>query len=772
MTSRGWASWLVLGGWMAQMGIDVCTAGALPAPPRERPVLHEVSLHLELVLNGRSTGTIAPVRRNEDRLWVQVRYLRAIGVPVAGVDLDWIQPAELSGVTASEGSDGLSLQLHVPAAWLPVQSVDSDLRDTWVPARSSFGMLANYDAYATQGAAGSTASVWTELRAFGKFGLVASTGVWRDADGATEFVRYDTQWRLSDPERVLSYEAGDLVSRGVAWSRPVRMAGVQVFRDFSIRPDVVTYPLPVFAGEAVLPSMVELFIDGYRAAGQPLDPGPFEFGGMPGLSGAGEATVITTDALGRQVAVNMPFYVANDLLAKGLTDFAVAAGWMRRDYGLSNAAYGDPVASLSLRHGASDWLTLEGHAEAADDLGMAGVGFALRLGRFGVLDAAHAHSRWHARGGTQQSLGYQYRQRGFGVQVAHTRRSAGYADLGVLDRERSAGGRTTVASLSLAFRDSGSAGVGYFDAEDRQGQRTRVLNLSWSQPLSSRSSLFFTLNRDIDTRAWSFGSQIVVPLGRHTESFNAGIDYSDESGSAQRVQYGRGLPSDGGVGWNVAYARGQNRGDLLQADVSWRGRHLQVQGGLYGRPSDPVYWGGASGSAVVMGGKTFLAPRINDAFAIIDTQGHAGVPVRYENQLVGVTDADGFLLVPWASAYYPARYEVDLLKLPHELQADEIEQRVAIARGSGYRIAFPIRQVVPLRLILHDASGQPVPVGARLTFADGGESLVGWDGLVYLENPPARLRFAVQLPGGEVCHVLFDVPQPQPTRTIGPLTCQ
>jgi outer membrane usher protein FimD/PapC len=31
------------------------------------------------------------------------------------------------------------------------------------------------------------------------------------------------------------------------WTRPVRLGGIQVQRDFSIRPDLVTLPLPLAA---------------------------------------------------------------------------------------------------------------------------------------------------------------------------------------------------------------------------------------------------------------------------------------------------------------------------------------------------------------------------------------------------------------------------------------------------------------------------------------------------------------------------------------------
>ncbi|MFD2137447.1 hypothetical protein ACFSLT_23805 [Novosphingobium resinovorum] len=104
-----------------------------------------------------------------------------------------------------------------------------------------------------------------------------------------------------------TYEAGDLVTRTLPWSNAIRLGGVQVSRDFAVRPDVVTYPVPAFAGEAALPSSVQLFIDNHEAFGGSIQPGPFVMNPLPQINGAGQASIVVTDALGRQVATQVPF---------------------------------------------------------------------------------------------------------------------------------------------------------------------------------------------------------------------------------------------------------------------------------------------------------------------------------------------------------------------------------------------------------------------------------------------------------------------------------
>ena len=170
-----------------------------------------------------------------------------------------------------------------------------------------------------------------------------------------------------------------MISDSLNWSNSVRIGGLRYGRDFSLRPDLVTWPLPAFSGEAAVPSSVDLFIDGYRAGSTQLQPGPFSLTNLPYVNGAGNAVLVTTDALGRQVSTVLPFYVDSELLSPGLSDGAITLGALRRSYGVDNFDYGPAVASGSYRYGVTDWLTMESHAESAQSLALGGIGSIVRL---------------------------------------------------------------------------------------------------------------------------------------------------------------------------------------------------------------------------------------------------------------------------------------------------------------------------------------------------------------------------------------------------------
>jgi outer membrane usher protein len=141
---------------------------------------------------------------------------------------------------------------------------------------------------------------------------------------------------------------------------------------------------------------------------------------------------------------------------------------------------------------------------------------------------------------------------------------------------------------------------------------------------------------------------------------------------------------------------------------------------------------------------------------------------------VGQTDKGGHLLVPWSSAYYRGKYEIDPLNLPANVQSPSVEQRVAVRRGSGYLLEFPLHPIVAASIVLVDARQQPLKLGSQVIHEQTGTAaVVGWDGLVYLENLSKQNSLRVTLADGHVCQVQFPMDDSGgQVPMIGPLVCQ
>ncbi len=770
---RRWAGWLLLA--LPALEAPLVSAQPLPPPPtRAQPA--QTTLFLELVVNERASGQVVPVLVRAGHYLIDAGVLRGLHVRTGTATEGPVAVDQLPGVAVRYDGTGQRLLITVPTDWLPAQDLEGAALGGPFPASSSPGLLFNYDLYASFPRGQDAAfSAWSEQRFFGAWGTLSNTGVYRPWARGNEktYLRYDTQWTYADTERVRTVTVGDLIAAPLPWGSAVRLGGLRVARNFAIRPDLITYPLPRFSGQAAVPSAVDLFINGYKAGAETVQPGPFTLNTVPYINGAGEAALVTTDALGRQVVTTVPFYVANTLLKPGLSDYGVAVGKLRRSYGTDSFDYGPAVASAGGRLGLSDSFTLEGRAELARSLAVLGVGGVQALGTWGVANASLSHSQLRGRSGHQVGLGYQYNDRLFGLGAQHTRRSVAYGDLASYDVGATRPSRrSSQVNTSLSLGQAGAIAAGYFDIESADAQRTRLLSLNYSKPLGSRTYLSVNLNKALGQNGLSVQALLTFALG---DRGMLGLSLLRDRGSRARAQatYAENPPPDGGLGWNLAYASGEGS-DYRQAGMTWRGSRAQLQGGVYAQGRSQTGWLGASGSLVRMDGGWFAANRVNDAFILVSTDGVPDVPVRYENQLVGRTSAAGHLLLPNVPGYYPARVEVDPLDLPDHLQVPQPQQRLAVRSGTGALLRVDVERRLAARITLVDDAGRPLPVGWSVQHVQSGRNtVVGWDGQVYLDELQARNDLVVRGPANTRCSVSFAVADggPQVLR-IGPLVCR
>lgn len=769
--------------------IAMCLAAIAPASAQEtsagRPVdvqLREARLFLEIVVNGVATGQICPFESRGGRLFARAADLLAAGVRIPDPHDAQVALDAIADVSFAYDSHRQRLEITIPVDWLPAHRLGETRLQARVPALASFGGVLNYDVHATAPVHGrGHLAVWTEQRLFDTWGSISNTGLmrrtWNRDTSSIPYLRYETRWSHTNEDRLLTVTAGDLVTAALPWTSAVRLGGMLVERNFSVRPDIVTYPVPEFAGQAAVPTAIDLFINGSQAVSDTVAPGPFVVTTVPIVEGAGRATVVTTDVLGRQRSETVTFYVASSLLRKGLADYSLSAGLMRRAFGVESWSYGRPAASGVARYGLTDYLTVAGHAEGGDRLGTAGAGADLRLHVFGVVGAAVAHGAHPHGRGEQYSASYSYTTRRYSVMLRHQQRAAGFTDLTTYDLPAGAVSRLArrvdqvTGAASPAFA-GGTVGAGYFAVTQADGGRVRLVNVSFSRRLALGMSAYFSTSRRLDrAERPSVQIQIVRQIG-HRGSLTASAADRGDSTPRGRVQYSRSVPPGGGLGWTAGYTPAS--GGHRQADLTWRTRHAQLQGGLYGTAETTTRWAGASGSLIVIGREVATANRVDDAFALVETGHYPHVPVLFENQFVGRTNQRGRLLVPWVSAYYAAKVAIDPLALPSGVGVPIIEQRVAVRRRSGAVIHFPVVRTLAALVTLVDDGHRPLPLGLTVTHAGSGRhALIGWDGQTYFENLAERNLLRVSLPDGRTCTAAFVMaPDEAETRRIGPLTCR
>ena len=748
----------------------------LPPPRALQSAPTDYMLWLTLSVNGRNDGRVVPVTVQGEHYLLDAAVLRRNHIRLADTASGMQDVSALPQITARYDSVHQILQLQVPDSWLPRQML-GEQKNAAFQAISSPGMLLNYDAYSVKSAHSSGYSaVWLEQRVFSAAGYLSNTGTWRqdwqtkgDSDSREGYLRYDTTWKYSDVDRMVSYQMGDVISNSLSWSNSVRLGGLRISRSFAVRPDLVTYPMLNWSGTAAVPGSVDVFINGYKASSNSLNAGPWTLTSTPYINGAGEATLVTTDALGRQVETSVPFYVSNQLLRSGLSDFDFSAGALRQNYGIRSTDYDAAAVSGFYRYGFNDHLSLALQGEGRGGLARMGVGADMAVARLGTLSLSASQSQ-SGQSGQQYSAGYSWYAPSFSLSISHVQRTAAFSDLSVYHTSATLSRRAEQATLSLApfGRWAGNFGVGYFDITAHDGTRTRLANLSWSHGLWANSSLHLALNKTLGERGMAAQIQLLIPFDQ-SGSLSLSSQRDSNGETTQTMSYSRAAPAAGGLGWNLAAS--PNSDGYRQADLTWKNRYTVLSGGIYGSSDDRSQWFDASGALVWMDNALFASSKINDAFIVVSTSGYRGVPVRYENQLLGETDSGGHILVPWVSAWYPAKLTIDPLNLPADINTPQVEQRVAVREASGALVNFPLRKTRPLLLTLVDGQHHPLPPGTLVTEIHSGQTTqMGYGGQAWFDDVPEHSDIAVSLPGGQCRHALvLDGKQAQ--YLVGPLVC-
>ncbi len=781
--------------------------------PRAEETAHQ--LQLEVYLNGAPTRLIGSFIRLSGR---QLAATRAelvelgIKVPGAGAGDERIVVNNLAGVSYRYDEPTQSIFFTLGDRQRVTQTYDLRSGPETPPAvRGDLGAVLNYNLFGAStksfnaGAVSFTgANASLDGRVFGPYGTLGQSAILgattaRDLDA----LRLETNWTYTVPQKLLTYRVGDTISGGLAWTRPIRLGGVQVQRNFALRPDLVTMPLPSISGNAAVPSTLDVYVDNLKVSSRAVPSGPYQIVNIPVLSSAGTARVVVQDAAGRQIETSLPFFSSPILLREGLTDFSLEAGLPRLFYGtISNSYVANPVGSASLRSGLYDGLTLEAHAEGGAGLRNLGAGTVTRLGSAGVLSVAASGSQASNALGLQTYLAFDSQIMGLDFHASSLQTFGSFNDLASVTARFlpalsvfsgvSALGTTAlplltsnkppksldIASISLPVPfDASRINLGFVHSVFSDGLRSDFVNVSYSRSLFADVSAYLTAFTDLRGKK---SSGVFVGLSMPLGNFASSVGPVMASTNVSATPRGTGVTTDlvktlqpepDSYGWRLQGREGNT--PYHAAAASYRSSFAQFDGGVLQLGRDVNFTAQAQGAVAAMGGGMFLANRIDDAFAVVNV-GAPGVDVRHENRPAGKTDADGQLLIPNLRSYQANSISIDARDLPLDADAPVTHNFVVPADRSGVRVDFGINTDVKAAVvILSDKAGNFIVPGVRGHLEGAKEAfVVGYDGRAYVKGLGAANSVAIDL-GGSECRASFPfTPQKNTQIVIGPVVCR
>lgn len=643
------------------------------------------------------------------------------------------------------------------------------------PARE-FGALVNYDVHMQRAASANRHAALLDARLFGPAGLFEHSLVVSNTARSRQR-RLNTSFTRVEPQNMQRWRVGDFIAGGLSWTRPVRLAGLQAMKDFGLRPDLVTTPTPELGGTVAVPSTVEVLVNGVRQLSQPVEPGRFEVRQLPIVSGAGQVALVVRDALGRETVRSLPFYAAARQLAPGLAEYSMQAGWVRRNFGIESNDYGPFAASASLRTGWSRELTLEGHVEATPGTAVAGGAALWTVPRLGLLNASLAASRSAGQHGLLLAIGAERRSDNAHVALSLARASEGYRDIAAsLGEPLPARSLRLSAGTSLGrFGAVGIAWLGVKTAPALAAAAQRLATASWSVALSPSVQAFVSTYRSHGSdRAQGISLHLSMPLNAGSSGSVAVTD--DLRGASLAVQAHRQAAEAGEFGWRVQSERrlAGDATDRQQAAIEYRSSAAGLSAAVETAAGVSATRFAAQGAVVYAAGALHATPPVGDSLAVIDLPGLPGVAVYRENRLVGRTDADGQLVLPDLLPYQANRVAIEALDLPADAEFDRLVRDVRPHERSGVIVRYGIRRVPAVLVLLEDAAGRPLALGAVANAADGSSQYpVGHDGQVYLREPAAANEWLVTWGTSQRCTVQFRLADLDPASgRIGPVPCR
>lgn len=799
---------------------EVAKAGQLPSGD----LVHALTIRL----NRADAGWVLPVLRRGERWFMSRENLQRLPLrPPQGWDAvpALVALDEENGFEVEYDAREQRMELTAPVSWM-------GHRYTWIgggpteqaeaPTTGPSGLVLNYDLVASQSFSGEVAggrasrlALATEWRWFSEgTGTLTHTQLNQyrritDLGGGEggwhgDSVRLDTRWQETRPGRLLRWELGDAITDPGTGMHALRFGGLKIGTDFDLQPYLVTGALPTWFGSTALPSTVDLYVDGLRRYHGMAEPGTIALNAIPGISGSGQATIVVTDALGRQRTIAFPFYATSKLLREGLTGWSFSLGQARLGYGLVSNRYDDRLlATGRIRHGLTRELTAGAAFEATEGVRTLGFLGAWAPGNAGVVSPSLSISQasdplsGESLGGSRLGLGYEWGNRRFSFNAEAARTTAGYRDVASLYGAYWPRSLTRLG-LGWSLGVDGSIGLSWLRQVDINGQDGRYLSANWYRSIGSDWGLSVALTRSrsefSETTGWL---AITRTLGSRLSTTVQQAVGGGRSGTTVAVS--QMMTADQRETWRVQ-ATTSGEKPAAQADYTTETPLVRAQAQMQVRGENFNGWLGAQGAVAWMAGHRLASRSIPDAFGIVSTDGVPGVTVRVENRRIGETNSDGLLIAP-LYGWLNNRVSVDALELPADLQIEN-PQRQVVGRGqAGSLVRFSMRRSRSATVSLVNEAGVPLPLGSSVDLATavsrlkagasastteppGSRSdekadastqlMIGYDGEVWLDGLAAEgNRVEVQVSRQQRCVADFTLPASTtgPAR-LGPITCR
>ena len=655
----------------------------------------------------------------------------------------WLPLSGFAGVSYKVNEAKQTIHIDLSAqAFLP-NALTTEAYTFIPPTPSSWGSFANYDLLATGVQGLQQLNGTFDVNLFGPYGTLSNSfigqNLWSQNQQASRLIRQGTLWSRDWPETMMNVQVGDTQGKGGIWARPVYFGGIRWGRNFATQPGFISSPVPLLAGEAALPSTVDLYIDGVAQRHLNVPSGPFSLSDFPQVTGQGEAKLIVHDSLGREQIIIAPYAATSDLLRPDVVDYSIDAGVIRQNLGLISNDYGHFMAATTVRKGLNERFTVEGRGEFLRDQRTVGLGGSV-LTTLGIATAAIAKSHHTVKGaGSLYTLSLEKQRVGLNFSLRGQVSSENFVQIGGI----SGGGnavRTLTANLGWQFSGGSSLGGSYLQRAMVNQPATKVASLNYGIQLGAGLSLNVSLLGILsEPKNNSLMFFLIKPINDKGAIAMLSGNVQNQLLEQPTLQVQQSAWRNGDWGYRGKAVGGKS--PLEEAGISLRSQEASYTADVSHTQVATNYRVGVQGALALMEWRLFPSQHINDSVGLVHVPGYPNLEVSSNNQMVVRTNKNGDALLPDLRSYFPNAISIDPLALPMDAQLSNSKVVLVPYYRGALATTFTVKRnrSAVLTLLLED--GKPAPVGMTVNVKGVAETfMVGMRGEVFVTDLSERNR--------------------------------
>ncbi|WP_333849699.1 fimbria/pilus outer membrane usher protein [Leclercia sp.] len=721
-------------------------------------------LYLTATVNGQQIKTFIKAKYISDKIYVAAQDVGKLELNVASLPEKnhYFDLSSQNGLSVTFDNLNQSLTIVATKDWLERESHLASSNGSHLIRASELspevrGIALNYDAFISSEDGVQDTSVYNEFRTFGVGPGFFSTSLNTQESSSRNATQTGTHrlmssWNYDNVDKLLTVRLGDSFTSAQSWTNSVRFGGISIAHNYSTQPNYNTSSQDILTDSVTLPSTVDLYVRGVRTSSQKVQPGQFTLNTAPVFTGSEGAQVVITDVNGKQRVVNLDLYGANQLLSDGLATWGMSMGWVRKDYTYRSLSYNSELMGVGdWRYGLTAKTTVGAHTEQSGDLHNQGIGWDYLLSpMLGTLHANAAVSRYAQNSGNQWGSGWQWNNQMFNFSLSHAQASRGFRDISsIADNDIATREDTLFASVS--FDRTGTFGTSWV-SQTFPEYTERYLGLSWSKSFDNQVNLSSSITRSLgDDRNTTLYVTFSIPLFHHQDYLSIQNNH-DKEGNFVQANLSHSLESNKpGWGWNLSAQQGRN--ENIHASLQRRNTWSDLALGYNREEQRNSGYGSLTGAVGLFMGHLYATRELGSAFALVDTSSVADVPVYLEHRPVGHTDKNGMLFLNNLNPYQANHIEIDALGLDEDYRAPYSNEVLIPKNGRGAVARFNIYRTHAVLFMVTTADGKNVPFSAQVEVMDSrgqtptqgtSQTIVGYDGNIYLEAPPAGGTLDIQ----------------------------